>query len=637
MTGATSSPVLAAVEHEQSFVDTMLEIYRSVRQVTLDGHPDVRLSLSCGISFRVADGHVHRYQDLKRAAEAALMREEGGSRTKQRGTMSIASAPELPAGDEDRTLLWIRCSLAVPRVFGNAWLNLISNEVETALAEADDPSAAVDRLAHEMQLKQASAPKKRFSSNPRVSGTKELTQLDVALAVLHGIAAHRLQLQDRGSAVGVELFVKEGAATVRCDALEVALPGEFNDESRGSRLLATIPSAPAGLQQPELGSAMKTALLVHVGEAPQSLLDLPFCASIFVDDRPTKGGQLPDFWEHILSELFATLKGNPNIRGVYCWGNETFAGRTLALLRSIGAGSVDQLKVAKAVGRPESEVSELCERLRGAVFVIDEIQAIVKHYLTESERIKELWEPVPAPAGPAPTLIRTLATDQYSLEINEGFRAHSIGEAVPLALEILRQPSQVNLVNDRYGRVFHELTDFKIVIEPPEFGGVEDMEHVDPNQLRDYYSRAFGTETGSLFAPEIGPQIPRFLDELQAGIVGPSPFSSRRAIIVIPNKLDDDGLHPLGLIAIRASVASNERLSALRFTYYWRTVEALVGLPHSLCASSQHASSLAQLLAERTNVTLPVARLTYIASSLHVSSEPSVLEIAKRIVDGASR
>ena len=635
--GGDEFVVLGAVDHEQTFVDVMLKLYRSVRRVSLEGYPDVSLSLACGISFQVADERVHRYEDLRRSAEAALMGAESGTRDKQRGTMSIGGDRESSPGDEDETVLWTRCSLGVPRVLGNAWLNLVSGEVEAALTAGDDPSVAVHQLVEEMQLELTAVSERRFPPTASVSGTKKHTQLDLALAVLHGIAAHRLQSQHRASAVTVDLVAESGVATVRCGDLGIALPGRFNEGKLSRRPLATIPGNPDGISREQLIFAMRTALLVHVGEAPQSLLDLPFYASIFVDDRPTKGGQLPDFWQHVASELFSSLTCNPNIRRVYCWGDETFAARTLGFLREIGEGSVDKLKVAKALGRPESEVSELCERLKGAVFMFSEINKIVGHYLGASSNIERLWALAPLPVEAAPTLVRNLATNRYRLAINEGLRSQSIGEAVPLALEILRQPSQVSVVDDKYGRKFHELIDFNIVIEPPTIGGAVEAGHVGASELNEYYDRAFGGGNDSLFYPEIKPQLPRFLEELRAGVEGPAPFTSRRAIIVIPNRLDDDGQHPLGLVAIRASIVSTDGLSNLRFAYYWRTVEALVGLPHNLYASSKHALTLAELLAEATDVDLSVGRLTYIASSLHVSSEPSVLEIAKRIVDAASR
>ena len=636
--GGDEFTVLAAAVHEQDFVDVMLDIYRGVREISLAEYPEIRLSVSCGISFQSPDGQAHEYQELKKAAEAALMEGTGGARQKQRGTMNIASSSEFPEAASDRAVLWARCSLGTPRVFANAWMNLISSETNAALATGTNPSLAVQRLADEMRLKRSPVLRNNFAPTDHLSGAKDLALLDVALAVLHGIVGHQLHSEGNSVASTVELHADQASVQVRCDELLVALPDQFGGEPiPRPRRLATIPRVPKDLSDHDLRVAFKTALLVHVGEAPECLLDLPFYRSIFVDDRPTKGGQLPDFWEHAVSELLTTLRGNPNICRVYCWGDENFAPRTLTVLREIGKGSVAETDVARAVGRPESEVRELCARLEGAVCIVNTHQEILDDYLAATEDIEEVIELPPPTSAATPTLVRDLATDRYSLGISEGFRSESIAEAVPLALEILRQPSRVSIVNDKYGRKFHELIDFKIVIDRPEISELQEIGPIDRSQLNEYYQRAFGPKQNSLFGPEIEPQIPRFLDELGEGMAEERPFTSRRAVIIIPNRLDGEGLHPLGLMAIRASVASSDARSVLRFAYYWRTVEALVGLPHSLYASSKHASHLAELLERTTGYDAPITRLVYVASSLHISSQSSVLEIAKRIVDGASQ
>ena len=367
------------------------------------------------------------------------------------------------------------------------------------------------------------------------------------------------------------------------------------------------------------------------------MLELPFYECIFVDDRPMKGGQLPDFWEHSISQLLDILEQNPNIHLVFCSGRRDLAPKTVEVLHTIAEGTIDAVTLAASIGRSESEVSDLCSRVVSKIVFASDRRTLIDNYLDATENLIELVPLSMLKKLSNPMLVRELSEDRYSLRISEGFKASSIGEAFPLALDILRNTEKVGVVNDRYGKKFHELMDFKIVIENPVALESVEYENISKKDLEDYYSRAFGESETSLFGQEIREQRNPFIAELKRGITSNPTYNSRRAIMIVPNRFEGADLEPLGLISIRGSVAPHNDTHVLRFSYYWRTVEALVGLPHSLYASVTHAFELSRKLGDVTGLDVPVARLVYVASSLHISSERNALDLAKRIVDSASR
>ena len=635
--GGDEFTVLSAIEHKQEFVENILEIYRQLRRDGASIIDDRQLTCSAGIFFQEADDREHHYSDIRKAAESALMADVKGVREKQRRTISIVRSGDLPIADRDHCLLATRCSLADQHAFSNVWMNSISTEIRKALQSNVDCSSCLASLINDIGLQPCKVLRANCLPSHDFCSQKNVNLFDIAMSVFHGIASNVLGSGERHEGKKVELVVDQEAAHVLYGDSSVTLPRNFACGVVERVTLGVIPRLVRPTNIEEIAKCLRIAVLIHIGEAPQDVLALPFYECVFVDDRPTKGGQLPDFWEHSISQLLYILEQNPNIHLILCWGPEDLARKTVELLRTIGEGTMDTVALAASIGRSESEVSELCGRVVGKIVFATSRRSLIDKYLDATENLVDLLPLSTQRKLSNPMLVRELSEDRYSLFINEGFRANSIGEAFPLALDILRDSEKVGVVNDRYGKKFHELMDFKIVIENPvELESVE-YENIPRQDLENYYSRAFGESGTSLFGQEIEAQSNPFIGELKKGITSNPAYNSRRAIMIVPNRIKGSDLDPLGLISIRGSVAPHNKVHVLRFSYYWRTVEALVGLPHSLYASVTHAFALSRKLRDVTGMDVPVARVVYVASSLHISSEQNVLELAKRIVDAASR
>ena len=635
--GGDEFGILAAVSNRHEFVDTVMEIYRRIKGINIIAPNNTPLSFSAGVTFQEANDHLQGYAELIKAAESALMRTVNGGREKQRGTISFADSSERGTIDRDYCLLETRCRLGNRRPFTNVWMNAISRRTRSALQSSEDPSICVAQVVSDGGLAPSSEICANFSTTDRICGKRNLNIFDVALSIFHGIGIYRLSIDDVSVREDVFFTQDAGVAKVRCSELGVIIPQVFVDKSCESLKLGVIPKLNSAFDPKDIGRSLQVALLVHIGEAPKDLLALPFYDCVFVDDRPTKGGELPDFYEHAISRLLYLLRENPNIQKVYCWGNHNCAIKTVEVLEQISNGSVDIVKLADTVGWSESEVTGLCQRVKGKVTFASAKSVIIKDYLSASAQIGELLPQRIAEKASSPKLARVLSENRYRLQIHEGFCATSIAEAYPLALEILRDSNNVDFVNDRYDHYFHELTDFKIVLQHPRDSEEIPYNNIVREDLEQYYQRAFGDTSNSLFGRRLRSQVTPFLDELRCGVSGAPGFTSRRAILVVPNRVIKGVTDPLGLISVRASVAHIEDKYVLRFGYYWRTVEALIGLPYSLYASARHANHLSRCLKSVANVDVAVTRLVYVASSLHISSEASVLDVAKRVVDSASR
>jgi hypothetical protein len=98
----------------------------------------------------------------------------------------------------------------------------------------------------------------------------------------------------------------------------------------------------------------------------------------------------------------------------------------------------------------------------------------------------------------------------------------------------------------------------------------------------------------------------------------------------------------LGLVSVWAAPRHSAGICSIEFSFVWRTVEALVGLPYSLYGSIKLVDQVidavkSQLQSQNgTSPRINAGRLTYLALSLHMRVDEFHKRIAKRIADAAS-
>ena len=112
-------------------------------------------------------------------------------------------------------------------------------------------------------------------------------------------------------------------------------------------------------------------------------------------------------------------------------------------------------------------------------------------------------------------------------------------------------------------------------------------------------------------------------------------INSRRAIIILRNRIENSEPDPLGLTSIRIYLTKEENITKINFTFIWRTVEAIVGFPYSAYGSIRYAEEFLNKLKELLpqGVKIHFGDLTYIAQTLHIFQDTYSENIAKNIID----
>jgi hypothetical protein len=156
--------------------------------------------------------------------------------------------------------------------------------------------------------------------------------------------------------------------------------------------------------------------------------------------------------------------------------------------------------------------------------------------------------------------------------------------------------------------------------------------------LEKYFDREFCRPDG-LFRKQLdlGDQL-RVVVEHVVRSVTEWGFNTRRAILVVPHVPTGGQPAPLGLVSVRILPRTIGIRTKVDFSFTWRTVEALVGLPYSLYGSVCFSEYLIRMINEEISGhrTVELGELSYIAHSLHLFADEHSLAITKRIIDDAS-
>jgi hypothetical protein len=227
------------------------------------------------------------------------------------------------------------------------------------------------------------------------------------------------------------------------------------------------------------------------------------------------------------------------------------------------------------------------------------------------------------------------------LQHMDGCKVNTAYEAFPIALEIVRQHHDEPL-RDQVGREFTELSDFKILLSNPTVDMIPRYHLSTEAALVDYFQREFLQPDGKFRAAlDRDSQLEQVLNHV-ADAVGPDGFATRRGLLVIPHIPRPDGeVAPLGLVSIRINPVTHAGSNQLNYSYTWRTVETLVGLPYSLYGSIKFGQYLTTAIQQRVgsprqNV-LRMGELSYIAHSLHMYLDQYAQNVARLIVNDATK
>lgn len=395
----------------------------------------------------------------------------------------------------------------------------------------------------------------------------------------------------------------------------------------------------------DIGSTIASAspaILIQIGHSNASLPSSIFAERIVVDDRPAAGGGLPDFWEATIAHLISYVERNPNISAVYVLGNLAHGKETASKLRQIGSWGDDDEQMAFKTGMSVTSIRKASSLLRGKIFFPKSERELVAH-LAKLVRPRRILLPVSPQSlrSRSPLFRERMFQPTNMLSKEDGCKANTVADAYPLVLQIVRQ-SDVEVVKDQDERPLKELVDFKVRISNPLVSQIPSFYSREQKSFEHYFMQEFKNPTG-LFGREIRKkrQLSSVMTLLVDVISNPQlQFATRRAIIIIPNQIENGTLKPLGLVAIRCIPRFTRSQIRMSYSFTWRTVEALVGFPYSMYASVRLGEHLTEQVRLRVKAKfarlLVLGEISYVAQSLHMFMEEYEQNIAKRIVDDAS-
>lgn len=544
-----------------------------------------------------------------------------------------------------KSLVLSAVSVRIP--FGNAWLNALS----TIIADAGARGLALGTVtkliqdfvewmdpANAMTPMPPNHPPEFLPLSSYVSTTA--TPLVLAFAIAHGVLASTVRSQEipglilryssDGLAAGVYL---PNGAVLWCSDPAVKLTEECK-----------VPIPPQAVTTAAGGQKVcPRAVLVKIGHSPLPVPAYLFSEIIVVDDRPTRGGSLPDFWEVTIARLVYRVYVDPNIDAVFVIGNRQHGVETVARLRNVADWHAHAEEMASRLSVTPAIVSEAANRINERIYFSKDYQELVRNLsntLENAPPTQMLRQLTPAPR---PFLDRPLAMGNMVLRSIDGCRVETAAEAFPVVLEIIRNADQPP-VRDQAGRQIRELVDFKVHLMRPERDMIADFYRGQEARMVIYFQDAFLNER-EFFGKglRVGGQLDAVIDHVAKVIrENELAFATRRAILVIPHEIiDREELSPLGLVSVRVIPRFYPGRCELSYSFTWRTVEVLVGFPYSLYGSIRMGQELTNLVRSRLAggvlAQVTMGEVSYIAHSLHMFMDDFGQAIVRHIVNDATR
>lgn len=613
------------------------------------------LGVSTGLATTETEPDGISFNELVSKADQALNKLAKQPK-KGRARFAVTAPPlESAIGLKDRILIahcLVKSQVSSPRPFASIWLNCLSQVTCESLTDKfsfEELKIGIDAFLGWADLDSLPNAKSRahlardegFDTSPVVSA------LDCGFAVSHGLmraAGFSASLSE--SFTGADLNLEYTETGPGCRLLQA--PETIIWESGVQGDLA-VKFDLGGLyrycaEAKRAATPTARAVLVQIGHEPPPIPLAIFAERIIIDDRPTRGGGLPDFWEATIARLIAHVVKNPNIAAIYVYGNRNYAARTTAKLQDVASWRDEDTKIAYRTGMPVESIRKASALLNGKIFFTSDIGELLKDL---SERLKAAYsvEIISAPSGEPRCqgiLRRELEMGEWALTSKDGCRAGTIAEAYPLVLEIARRSLGAEPIRDQAGQELRELVDFKVILTNPTQELVPSFYAGEGKSLDAYFNKEFLGGDG-LFGSVLqkSGQLIAVLAHVDSAIKEPTAqFATRRAILVIPHEIKPGPLAPLGLVSIRIVPRFKGDRVRLSYSYTWRTVEALVGFPYSLYGSVKYSQHLTRLIQERLMPEqarrVETGEVSYIAHSLHIFVDEYGQNIAKRIVDDAS-
>ena len=391
----------------------------------------------------------------------------------------------------------------------------------------------------------------------------------------------------------------------------------------------------------------KKAILVKIGHEKANLPYSIFSEVVIVDDRPTKGGALPDFWEPIIAQIVAVFNNNKNLSKLIIYGNKEHGKEIVNLLVDISNWDEEHIQWISEKTKTEIRyLHNLRKRLTGNVYHENDTDKIINYVydLYSSNDNYEIVNDITS-ISVNRILARKANINDFCLKSYDGIRVASINEAYPIMLDIARNLIGLETfpeLTDQAGRNFIEISDFKVHLSNPMTNMIPHFFiKKDVRKMNDYYKVAFCEEGLFYKALSANGQYEHVISHIIESTTKEPYFATRRAILVVPNLIDKTS-YPLGLVSVRIMPRIFNNKIKLNYSYTWRTVESVIGFPYSIYGSVKFSEQITDALnkvakSHEFNGEYVIDTITYLAHSLHMFTDMYSQEIIRGIVSDASK
>jgi GGDEF domain-containing protein len=249
---------------------------------------------------------------------------------------------------------------------------------------------------------------------------------DAVIAAAHGVA--------RAGLAGTGAEELDRIKVLAAGEVVAVLAGEAGVLVAGALPEAEARSVVVRGAEPHLATVdSKRAVLVTIGDSELGLPPELFAAVVFVDERPTKGGGLPDLWEAAVAQVVACVAHHPNVARVFLAGNLDMGTQTVTRLHNSAEWTAPEHAeaLARRLGAPSmSRIAETGERIAGRVIEVASAVEIIGQMIEDQEvgvPVRPTADAAPAPEPPR--LRRVLSMDDMLPDKEYGCRLATASEA----------------------------------------------------------------------------------------------------------------------------------------------------------------------------------------------------------------
>ncbi|MFY9079227.1 diguanylate cyclase [Aliarcobacter cryaerophilus] len=632
----------------------ILEILYSIRRdVNTLSFPyqelgDVTFTISSGIKF-IEKGKFNKeidFDDYASFAENAL--KPDGKDSKKRNEISIYKEHEDIVKDEVNihnlkvSSLSSKVNMLRSDSYRNIWLNYISNDISKRNIEKDKLNEIFNNYIEEVKPTFSNENTTCILDNIKVEYGKIFSIYDIMIAIIQGLYRNSKFEIDKK----IKLYFESNIYKLSINN-EPIINFEYKSEIFNNKspleISFEIPVLPKLIDIKENSSfLLSTSLLVIIGNFENKIIENLFGEKVIVDIRPTTGGGLPDFWEASLSKVLTHLHTNGNLKNIFIFSQlqDTYSSTYLKQLND-GTLSENIDYIAYKTGLSTKIISEVEERIKGNIHSITEEQIIPNLFaleFSESGTIDtKLFNYKKSVKNRKGYLESNLNTVKYKLNELDGCVGETLSNVYPIVIYTMNEANIHSQSKSQVFKHYKELIDFKVKLTNPSQDKLPWFYEREEEKFQKYFEKSFIKEDG-LFYTSINEDdqervILRYLSNLL--ISNKELINSRRAIIILRNRIENSEPDPLGLTSIRIYLTKEENITKINFTFIWRTVEAIVGFPYSAYGSIRYAEEFLNKLKELLpqGVKIHFGDLTYIAQTLHIFQDTYSDNIAKNIID----